>query len=106
MGVGHYDEAGATMTEKQLDEIEARARAASGPWIKRGGDKCDSYTLPFFVERPRSDDEAYGLDVFGDEALEADVEFAVHARTDIPLLLAEVRRLRDECERLRGEAKG
>lgn len=57
------------MTEEQLTEIEARARAESelGVWLR----------MPQLML----------------------------IRTDIPLLLAEVRRLRGECERLRGEAR-
>lgn len=71
-----------TPTSQQLDEIEARANAATaGPWCL-----CDDYSD---VLNP----DGYQLASY---AAPADGEFVAHARTDVPVLLAEVRRLTAE----------
>lgn len=63
------------MNERELAEIEARAAAATpGDWMD---------------VRPLDHE---GCDVWPWEEVE-DMEFAYHARTDIPKLCAEVRRL-------------
>ena len=66
------------MTEEELIEIEARAAAATpGPWKNAGG-YCDVCTSDQEKEANR----------------QANAEFVVHARADVPALLAEVRRQR------------
>ena len=72
------------MTEEQLREIEARAEAATpGPWRRGVGNTamrvCSAYPAKsyFICEGTNADD----------------LEFAAHAREDIPALVAEVRRL-------------
>jgi hypothetical protein len=74
------------MTEDDLQAIEARANAATpGPWQLTGGR-----------------DEVY--DIIGDgrdvvqQVLSPDAEFIASARTDVPALVAEVRRLRGICD--------
>lgn len=74
------------MTPEELEAIEARAAAATpGPWrqARYGGvETADGNTLIF---------QAHDLAQF----VEADEIFTAHARTDIPVLIAEIRRLRD-----------
>lgn len=83
-------------TELELDEIAARHTAATpGPWkIEKDYCDCSEYGCshpPFAV--------AFGPFTSFENTADrhhADAEFAAHARTDVPLLLAEVRRLRAE----------
>lgn len=100
------------MTDKpaslDLDEIAARANAATpGPW-KIENDYCDCSEYgcshpPFAV--------AFGPFTSFENTTDRhhfDAEFAAHARTDVPTLLDEVRRLRAriaELERPAVEAK-
>lgn len=70
------------MTEKRLDEIEARANLASdGPWKV---DPCPDYLVI----------NKYGSHVCETFLLDNDSEFIAAARQDVPDLVAEVRRLR------------
>lgn len=77
--------------EPDLGAIEARANAATpGPW---------GYDLNGYIA-PDLGDEWGGTvaKVLGKGGqFDKDGEFIAHARTDIPALLAEVRRLRAEC---------
>lgn len=76
------------MTDLDLDAIEARANAATpGPW-EHGADKNGG------VRDIYAPDDTH---ITGG-ALYADAVFLAYARTDVPLLVAEVRRLRAECE--------
>lgn len=60
------------ITETELDAIEARANAATpGPWDEPGFSALDA----------------------------CDARFVAHARTDVPRLIAEVRRLQSENAR-------
>jgi hypothetical protein len=81
-------------TSLDLDAIEARAAAATpGPW-KIENDYCDCSDYgcshpPFAV--------AFGPFTSFENTSDrhhADAEFASHARTDVPALVAEIRRLR------------
>lgn len=78
------------LTEERLNEIEARTAAATpGPWKLHAardscGDNIFSDSMP-----PRRIANTYG-DVDSPNAI-----FIAHARTDIPTLVAEVRRLRE-----------
>lgn len=81
------------MTKEQLDEIRARADAATpGPWIND-----DDLSIT----------GANGTDVciWWDLVSADDAEFIAAARTDVPALLAEIERLRAEVERVRAEER-
>ena len=68
------------LDDKRLAEIEARCNAATpGPWKNVGG-YCDVCASDREKEANR----------------QANAEFVVHARADVPDLLAEVKRLRAE----------
>jgi hypothetical protein len=94
------------MTDEQLSEIEARANAATdGAWNKCGAsdgrcecglihgqlpaDGCDPFMFAYEptdgVARIPMRDEDH-----------ANIDFIIHARSDVPALVAEVRRLRIE----------
>ena len=100
------------MTEAELDAIEARCRAATeGPWNVT---PYDAEYASGNIERMWDIDGSYPEDdkpwqrsvarVWGDNAVwlrdrESDggnAAFIAHARTDVPALVAEVRRLRAE----------
>jgi hypothetical protein len=84
------------MTNEELDAIERRANAASdGPW-----------TPPTERERgPGCDDRACVVDHEGCAVWpwhrREDMQFAYAARTDVPALIARVRELEAECERMK-----
>lgn len=96
------------MTDAELKEISARAdRALPGPW--RLFDQWEPNNLArenvVLWDDPQL---AEGVDgwvcqVPGDPA---DAEFIAHARTDVPLLVAEVRRLHSELLAKLKEAEG
>ena len=75
------------LTNAELDQIEARLRAAApGPW-KSFVEGRDHTSGSSFIATPGSDIELAG-------ATAADQDFIAHARQDLPRLLDEVRRLR------------
>lgn len=77
------------MTDEELKAIEERANAATpGPW--RGFD-TGVLSGPRWVVGNEESRQFYNL---------ADGRFIAHAREDVPALIAEVRRLRAENERL------
>lgn len=79
------------MTDEELNIIEARANAATeGPW---------RYEDDAVIE-VRSGGDAWICQTFskGEEDFinhKGNGEFIAHARTDIPALIAEIRRLKD-----------
>ena len=86
-----------TMTPEDLDAIEKRITAATpGPWtashrnVGMTADQDESIGLGLEIGWPR---EAWTRGQF---ARGADATFIAHSRTDIPALLAEVRRLTAE----------
>lgn len=89
------------LTDAELDEIEARAeKATEGPWVAECGSSnspCIDFVLTENID-PRLDDRASIAETYTDEAENAD--FIASARTDVPRLVAEVRRLRAQVERL------
>jgi hypothetical protein len=91
------------MTEDDLKAIEARANAATpGPWATGAG-KVEGGQVRELVIAPNDDvivAIAYGG--FGNpvDRTSEDRKFIAHARTDVPALVAEVRRLRGVVERL------
>ena len=95
------------LTDADLDAIEQRANAATkGPWENDGGGEIGQhFSLPEPWATVVSTDVAcmsycYGGSAAGVERDE-DAEFIAHARSDVPALVAEVRRLRAAVERVR-----
>lgn len=93
------------MPELDLDAIEKRASAATeGPWLLGDGFSDESNDADDWAIRTPSgflcaspDDGVRGSHDF------RDATFIVHAREDVPALVAEVRRLREEnANRRRG----
>ena len=99
------------MTPERLDEIQKRANAATaGPWVPHRIDDFDQWfvwkqsSLPYYgmvVDLDRSDmPECIGETCISDgrneQQDEADATFIAIARTDVPDLVAEVRRLQSE----------
>lgn len=77
------------MTPEQLDEIEERAAAATpGPW------RVDGYAIAAEVDT----DSFLEVCSFRGNYADEDMPFVAAARTDVPALVAEVRRLREELE--------
>ena len=75
------------MTEQELEEIKRRCDAASaGPW-KAWIEGRDHTSGSSMVQTGAEDIEMSG-------ATDADYDFIAHARQDVPMLLAEIRRLR------------
>lgn len=103
------------LTAQQLDEIQARANAATkGPWGFYDGDNYADVAADMQVTSPgsynyrekiaRLEDENYWDDAAHEdddesrasEQMAANAAFIAHAREDVPALLAEVRRLTAE----------
>lgn len=104
--VGFWDVCGGRrmarmLTDKELQEIEARCEAAvPPPWEYDGMHyeitapyNDDAYWLIASECRTRPDGP-YECDQFGHE-FDPTFDFIAHARTDVPDLLAEVRRLQE-----------
>jgi hypothetical protein len=108
------------MNGLDLDAIRARANAATpGTWIvyDAGEEDFPSWwvwrkdKLPYYggILAPASEhaDEPGGIglvatdDVDHTEQEHLDAEFIAHARADVPALITEVRRLKDELKRIR-----
>jgi len=90
------------MSELDLDAIEARAKAARvGPWKHvEMGRVFDAHALVTagYVKYPGDDDpEDETPETLAAEKLTEDTgKFIAHAREDVPALIAELRRLREE----------
>jgi hypothetical protein len=101
------------LTDQQLDEIEQRADAATkGPWGFYDGDNYADVAADLTMtgrgsysyreKIARLEDETYWDDSAHEdddedrapEQMAANAAFIAHARADMPVLLAEVRRLR------------
>jgi len=87
------------LTEQQLDDIEARAFAAEDGWHVVFDN--DTYRHEIHGDGPTHVAVFGGNpdDAFASYPVEANAEFAAHARKDVPALLAEIRRLRAEATR-------
>lgn len=86
------------MTKDQLDQIEARHLAASkGPWTSqvegRDFDSGASFIMTGIKEGEDIWSSYRGEDIYLTGGSHADQDFIAHARQDIPMLLAEIRRL-------------
>ena len=96
---------------KRLDEIEARANAATeGPWEWEGEAKGEwEIGANSLVPSRRPDDPVlygYGYDASGIEVKNpADAEFIAHARTDVPKMAAALRAVL-EVHQDGGESQG
>jgi len=79
-----------------LDEIEARANAATpGPWTcKRNHSPYDGFWIEYQAYKRE-------LETIADRVLTQDAAFIAAARTDVPALVARVRELEAECERMK-----
>lgn len=83
------------MPELDLDAIRARVDGATpGMWYWWPLDP-----RPHFQVGPT--ESAPVAEVYGPTERGADAEFIAHARTDVPALLAEVERLREELDQTR-----
>lgn len=104
------------LSAARVEEIEARANAASaGPWESRETDDGHKVTLygPGEYSGNHESHHEWHCDhmLWGEVDAEAaqfaeaqaDADFIAHARTDIPDLLAEVRRLQGELASAREE---
>lgn len=81
------------MTEEEIQAIEARANAATeGPWEVRAlaGYPNECWAGPA-IDAPGYSDFYTGYE---GEISRPNAEFIAHARTDVPALVAEIRRLR------------
>ena len=92
-------------TKEYLKQVEERLKAATpGPWYTVDQGWLPRYTNTYLVAgnfdphigKPLLDVD-YECDDW-DGQVQADYEFCAAARTDIPILLAEVRRLREALE--------
>lgn len=92
------------MTNEELDAIRERAsRASTGPWTIEAGEYTGANWLIasmggsidglFYTV---TTDNVHASELKGDAR--TDAEFVAHARTDIPALLAEVERLRNQLQ--------
>src|SRR3990170_3096476 len=83
------------MTLEELDAIQERVDAATeGPWVSRSWD--DEMFMGVWGVRSRDRVLLAVCNCHASPApTDADTEFIAHSRTDIPALLAEVRRLRE-----------
>lgn len=95
------------MTEERLAEIRGREKAATqGPW-KAGKDDFTKNIIQAAKDRgtiivQRMDDyNMFWNSYIPIEQTFADADFIAHAREDIPALLDEVERLREENEALK-----
>lgn len=75
------------LSDIELAQMQARCDAATlGPWRARI-ERREGFSGSDFIETNAQDIELQG-------AAEADYDFIAHARQDIPVLLAEIDRLR------------
>jgi hypothetical protein len=80
------------LTDQELVQIEKRCAAATpGPW-RSYVEGRDHQSGSDFIRTQGDDIELSG-------ATTDDQDFIAHAREDLPRLVAEVRRLREEVER-------
>ncbi|PCE30423.1 hypothetical protein [Burkholderia ubonensis] len=80
------------MIDEQLNEIEARCKAATpGPWVSYVEERDHGSGSNFIMTGPEG---ARSEDIELSGATIADQDFIAHARQDISMLVAEVRRLK------------
>jgi len=82
------------LSDAELDEIEARARAATpGPWTSFVEGRDHQSGSDFIMTGP---DTNRGEDIELLGATAADQDFIAASRQDVPRLVAEIRRLRKQ----------
>ncbi len=91
------------MTTEELNIIKERAdRATKGPW-KSYIEGRDHSSGDSFIMTGVNDGEdirsEIGKDIYLTGATNADQDFIAHARQDIPILLDEIFRLKNEIEK-------
>ena len=97
------------MNEQELQAIEERAnKASNAPWLIEAGDYSGHNwlvgTITVSLGESYRDDKAYFVTTRNVHASElegdasTDAEFIAHARSDVPALIAEVRRLRAKLD--------
>lgn len=85
---------------KKLDDILNRCEAATqGPWITNEPACFNTYPGVYLIigNRPNTDDEKIVIN--DDEAKKEDLEFAAHARTDLPLVVKALQKAVEILER-------
>jgi hypothetical protein len=90
------------LTDAELDQIEDRAqRATPGPWTPKLETREGIGGASYIELDPGADNDAELYLTYSpvdrispNAAMDADLDFIAHARTDVPRLAAEVRRLR------------
>jgi hypothetical protein len=87
------------MTNEELDEIKMRCEATSiAPWVSfiegRDCESGSSFIMTGIAKGENIWGENRGEDIYLTGATNADMDFIAHARQDIPLLIAEIERLR------------
>jgi hypothetical protein len=89
------------ISDTELRAMQQRADAASkGPWrsiIEDRDHECGSDFIQSGSDDEREDDMYVSRDTT--RASDADLDFIAAARQDVPRLIAEVKRLRDELGR-------
>lgn len=83
------------LNDQQLNDIEARVKAAEDGWHVVA-DESDPHRFEIHGDGP-THIAVFGGDpddAFASYPVRENAEFAAHARTDVPALVAEVRRLR------------
>ena len=88
------------MTNEELKEIEARAkRATAGPWTSylegRDQDVGDNFIMTGIADDEEDWSEERGPDLYVFGGTEDDQDFIAHARQDIPVLIVEIKRLKE-----------
>jgi hypothetical protein len=84
------------LTDDMLREIEKRCAAAtSGPWVSYVEGRDHQSGSNIIKTGAREGRRRGELEILG--ASPADQDFIAHARQDVPLLLAEIQRLRLVC---------
>lgn len=89
------------MTNEELEQIRQRCEAATpGPWTcdPREGSRCVAILED---EDPECNTYINAREHTGRSSTEEDGEFIARVREDVPVLLAEIERLRDEIAKLR-----
>ena len=82
------------MTDDELNRIEARANAATPwPWVAANRNEIHDRETRFDERGIRIGSTANGIATIDCTNVENNRQFIVHARKDVPALLAEVRQL-------------
>lgn len=93
--------------DEELDAIEARCNAATpGPWVAGRGDVAtivDGYESKWIYAKDRYLAIVSGYEIPNWEEVMANARFIAASSTDIPRLVAEVRRLRENGKLITGE---